>query len=176
MADTPETRQYLALLVQTWQKTQDDIDKAILSLSGGALGVSFVFLKDIVGPAGAQKPGFLFSAWICWATSCAFTLLSFLTSRRAFAKKIKEIEDEIKDIAAPVPSPKKLRRAWRWCFSAGGLNFCTSAFNSFAAALFVAGVVLMIVFTAYNLEALRHVGSRETTRQTTSTGTTTTTR
>jgi hypothetical protein len=55
MADNLEAQQYRALLVQTWQKTQDDIDKAILSLSGGALGVSFVFLKDIVGPAGAHK-------------------------------------------------------------------------------------------------------------------------
>src|SRR4051812_2387339 len=95
MAVDPETQQYRALLVQTWQKTQDDIDKAILSLSGGALGVSFVFLKDIVGPVGAHKSGFLFAAWTCWATSCALTLLSFLTSRRAFALQIKLLDNEI---------------------------------------------------------------------------------
>jgi hypothetical protein len=40
------TSDYRSLLVQTWQKAQDDFDKAVLSLSGGALGVSFIFLKD----------------------------------------------------------------------------------------------------------------------------------
>jgi hypothetical protein len=158
MADNLEAQQYRALLVQTWQKTQDDIDKAILSLSGGALGVSFVFLKDIVGPAGVHKSGFLFSAWVCWATSCALTLLSFLTSRRAFARQIKILDDEVSGLA-PQPSTRsnRLVRAGRWCVSANGLNFCTSAFNSLAATLFVVGVILMIVFPAYNLEALRYV-------------------
>ena len=158
MADNLEAQQYRALLVQTWQKTQDDIDKAILSLSGGALGVSFVFLKDIVGPAGAHKSGFLFAAWISWATSCALTLLSFLASRRAFAKQIKILDDEIAGIVTqPSTRSGRLRRAGRWCVSAAGLNFCTSAFNSFAATLFVIGVILMIIFTAYNLEALHYV-------------------
>ena len=158
MANNLEAQQYRALLVQTWQKTQDDIDKAILSLSGGALGVSFVFLKDIVGPAGTHKSGFLFAAWIAWTISCALTLLSFLTSRRAFAKQIKILDDEIAGIVAqPSPGSGRLRRAGRWCVSAAGLNFCTSAFNSFAATLFVIGAILMIIFTAYNLEALRYV-------------------
>ena len=161
MADNLEAQQYRALLVQTWQKTQDDIDKAILSLSGGALGVSFVFLKDIVGPAGAHRSGFLFSAWVCWATSCALTLLSFLTSRRAFVKQIAILDDEIAGVTSqPLPPSNKLVRAGRWCVSAAGLNFCTSAFNSLAATLFVVGVVLMIVFTAYNLEALRYVKTK----------------
>jgi hypothetical protein len=157
MADTSEPQQYRALLVQTWQKTQDDIDKAIMSLSGGALGVSFVFLKDIVGPAGAHKSGFLFAAWISWATSCALTFLSLFSSRHAFAKQIKVLEDEIAGVAAPTPPNKRMVRVWGWCFSAAGLNFCTSAFNFIAAALFIVGIILMIVFTAYNLEALRYV-------------------
>ena len=158
MADDLTTQQYRALLVQTWQKTQDDIDKAILTLSAGALGVSFAFLKDIVGPAGAHKSGLLLAAWLSWTVSCALTLLSFFTSRHAFAKQIKLLDDEIAErVAKPLPAAGRLRRAGRWCVSAAGLNFCTSAFNWFAAGLFLVGLILMIAFTAYNLEALNYV-------------------
>jgi hypothetical protein len=158
--NTEAAQQYRTLLVQTWQKTQDDIDKAILSPSAGALAVSFVFLKDIIGPAGAHKPGFLFSAWVCWAISSALTLLSFLTSRWAFGSMIKTVDDEIAGRLPDLEALAKLRRLSRakaWCFNPARLNFCTSAFNWSAAVLVILGIVLMIIFTGYNLEALSYV-------------------
>ena len=60
---------YRLHLVAAEQKAQEDFDKTILSLSGGALGVSFVFLKDIVGPEHVAAPAWLFAAWLTWASA-----------------------------------------------------------------------------------------------------------
>ena len=37
------------VLFQTAQKAQDDYDKAVTALSGGAIRLSLTFLKDVVG-------------------------------------------------------------------------------------------------------------------------------
>ena len=111
MADNLEAQQYRALLVQTWQKTQDDIDKAILSLSGGALGVSFVFLKDIVGPTGAHRPGLPFFGLGGLGRQLRPNASFFFTSRHAFAKQIKLLNDEIAGrVSQPSPRSGRLRR------------------------------------------------------------------
>ena len=57
---------YRKWLVSAEQKSQEDFDKTILSLSGGALGISFVFLKDVIGPLPILQPGFLLAAWLAW--------------------------------------------------------------------------------------------------------------
>lgn len=51
--DRDEWREHL---VSAEQKSQEDLDKALLSLSGGALGVSLIFLKDVIGQ-GPQVKG-----------------------------------------------------------------------------------------------------------------------
>ena len=50
-APAPESRGRLVAQAPRRRRaeSQEDLDKALLSLSGGALGVSFVFLKDIAG-------------------------------------------------------------------------------------------------------------------------------
>lgn len=149
-----ESENYRSLLVQTWQKTQDDFDKAVLSLSGGALGVSFIFLKDIVGPQPIQKAIIVFGAWICWALSSTATLVSFLTSKRAIWKEILALDHPVENVSKP--SANRLTRAWQWCKSARGLDVCTTYLNSCASILFFIGVILMVIFTSYNLEALMH--------------------
>ena len=43
------SEEYRNGLIAAEQKSQDDYDKTIISLSGGALAISVVFIKDIMG-------------------------------------------------------------------------------------------------------------------------------
>ena len=51
-------QEYRAHLVSAAQKAQEDFDKTLLALSGGALGVSFAFVKDIVGDGSVHDFGY----------------------------------------------------------------------------------------------------------------------
>ena len=46
------------------QKMQSEYDKAVMALSGGALGVSMTFLKDVVLNQGVHGGNFLLWSWI----------------------------------------------------------------------------------------------------------------
>jgi hypothetical protein len=59
--------EYRKFLQDAEQKCQDNYYKMVLALSGGALGVSFAFVKDIVPIARALFKCCLFCAWICWS-------------------------------------------------------------------------------------------------------------
>jgi hypothetical protein len=54
---------YRSLLVQTAQKAQDDYDKAVMGLSGGAIRLSLTFLKDVVGTRMLVDVIWLLCAW-----------------------------------------------------------------------------------------------------------------
>ena len=70
------------------QKSQDSYDKTVLSLSAGALGLSFAFVKDIVGSWPPQAYAWLFAAWVSWGVGVTSALFSFLCSQRALRKAI----------------------------------------------------------------------------------------
>lgn len=78
-------------LVNADQKAQDDYDKAVLTLSGGALGVTFGFLKDLVSPNPAWKV-LLLLAWISWALSISAVMWSFYASRRNIENRIRHLD------------------------------------------------------------------------------------
>ena len=71
---------YRKWLVAAEQKSQEDFDKTVLTLSGGALGVSFVFLKDVIGPQPIVMSCFLMVAWAAWAFSTFSVLTSYFLS------------------------------------------------------------------------------------------------
>ena len=84
--------EYRGLLTATEQKSQTDFDKAILTLSGGGLGISFTFLKEIVGASNAVHTTFLISAWIGWTLSATAILGSFYTSILALRRAIHQLD------------------------------------------------------------------------------------
>ncbi len=73
--------EYRNHLVLAGQKAQEDYDKAVMTLSGGALGISFAFLKDIVGPGDLLNETLLFFAWISWGLSVTAVLFSYYFSQ-----------------------------------------------------------------------------------------------
>ena len=133
--DSNDLHEYRQHLVFSEQKSQSDYDKTILTLSGGALAISFSFLKDYVGDGPIYNLCFLFLSWISWASSVTLILVSFYVSRLALNKAIEQVDN------GTILNEKP---GGRWSYIIDGLN-------ALGGILFVIGVILMISFTSANL-------------------------
>jgi hypothetical protein len=134
MASQDNLQTYREYLVNATQKAQDDYDKAVLSLSGGALGISFAFVKDVVGEEPLINPNLLLAAWFAWGLSVSATLISLYTSHRTFKVAIKKL-DEGTIRANP----------------GGWTDRATIALNLSSMVLFLLGVTLIIAFVSFNV-------------------------
>src|SRR5690242_8681658 len=83
--------EYRKHCVTAEQKAQEDFDKWVLTLSGGGLGTSFAFIKDLIGTGPLAHPLLLFSAWSAWAVSIVATLASFFFSQLALRTAIRQV-------------------------------------------------------------------------------------
>lgn len=127
--------EYRQWLIAAEQKAQDDFDKAVLSLSGGALGISFVFVKDIVGPDAILEPILLLLSWVGWGLSSLAILSSYFFSHLALRQAIRQCDDG--SIYSNTPG--------------GIFARITGNLNALGAVLFVAGVCFMAAFIYVNL-------------------------
>lgn len=127
-----EQKSYRDLLQELSVKSQEQYDKTLITLSTGALGLSFAFIKDIVDIKSAGDVHFLIGSWICFILSIVFILVSFLTSKYALDQAIvAEDNDVIYD--------SKLDKA-------------TTILNWLSASFFVVGLLFVVVFVKLNLE------------------------
>jgi len=122
-------------LIKAEQKAQEDFDKTVITLSGGALGISFAFVKDVVGPDDLVKLCLLYWAWVMWGTSLIAVLFSYFFSHLALRKAVKQADE------------KTLYHQR----VGGGFDIVTAGLNISGAILFVIGVILMILFVKSNL-------------------------
>ncbi len=76
MATKAELKKYRALLIDTLRFLNESYDKLLVTLSGGALGISIAFLKDIVKLENVIFPNLLFYAWLAFILSLAAVLAS----------------------------------------------------------------------------------------------------
>ena len=114
---------------------QGEYDKAVAALSGGALGLSFAFLRDVVKSAPPKSSDWLFAAWISWGLSIICVLYSFLSSAQAMRRAIRQTDEKMIYIE-----------------EAGGvLNTVTFVLNLSGGALFFSGVICVIVFMRSNM-------------------------
>ena len=98
-------------LVDAEREGSRSFDKAVLTLSAGALGLSITFLRQI---APSPIPGtvvVLIFAWIAFGLSVLCTLSSFLTSQRAIGRQ-REILDEIYSKKIPNENWSGLKNPW----------------------------------------------------------------
>ncbi|HEX3527217.1 MAG TPA: hypothetical protein VH988_09130 [Thermoanaerobaculia bacterium] len=116
------------------QKAQQDYDKAVISLSGGALAVSFAFIEKIVGKGPAHSPKLLFFAWVLWAASIASVMASYFLSRLALRKAIHQVDSQ----------SIYLRRPGGWG------TLVTEILNVTSGCLFVMGVIVAAEFIYKN--------------------------
>jgi hypothetical protein len=128
---------YCRMLMECEQKMIDEFDKAVMALSGGAIGVSFAFLKDIVKTENMTYVPWLLGAWVCWGFSVGCVLTSFYFSHLAMRLSQKQWSSGERDY-------KKLGGIW---------NKATLTLNPLGGGLFLIGVLSMIFFVSKNVTA-----------------------
>jgi hypothetical protein len=126
---------YRQSLLAAEQIMQSEYDKSVMTLSGGALGVSFAFLKDIVGTKGLSHCPFLLAAWALWGLSISFILSSYFTSTKAIRRAV--TDTDLKTIYLTL-ADSNWAKATKVLNALGGLGF-------------LSGTILLVVFVAYNL-------------------------
>jgi len=127
--------EYRNWLVAAEQKSQESFDRTVLTLSGGALGISFIFLKDVVGDNPIERPDLLLLSWVTWAASVTCVLASFFCSHLSLRRAISQVDN------------KTIHNA-----KAGGWSAMTTlVLNALGGVLFLAGVGLIASFASVNV-------------------------
>lgn len=127
--------EYRRTLVSAEQSSQEDFDKTVLTLSGGALGISFTFLKEVIAENPVEAPASLLSAWACWGFSTLCVLASFYLSHLALRRAIHQVDNQTIRTQRP-----------------GGIfSVITAALNLSGALLFFTGICFMVHFASINI-------------------------
>lgn len=125
-------------LVKAEQRSLQDYDKTLLSLSGGALGISFAFITEIIGDDPIHTSWLLMTAWGIWGISILCTLSSFYVSHLALRTAITQVDND--NIYAQTPG--------------GIFATLTKLLNAASGLLFLAGFVFMLAFVSNNMETV----------------------
>lgn len=126
--------EYRAQLILAEQKAQEQYDKTVLALSGGAFGISFAFVENFVGQ-NPQSTTWLLAAWVAWGISIASVLGSFYFSNRAMRKTIDQV-DRSSIESEPL---------------GGVYSSVTAVLNAVGGLLFLVGALMLVWFVAQNL-------------------------
>ncbi|MGB7581754.1 MAG: hypothetical protein WBL85_04825 [Sedimentisphaerales bacterium] len=126
-------------LVDAEREQSQSFDKAILTLAGGAFGISLTFIKDIVSNHEPVQLPWLILAWICFIVSMLSTLISFLTSQKACATQ-REILEALYCDEQDKKSNHENTAAER-----------TSWLNWFSISTFIMGTIFLAIFSIVNL-------------------------
>lgn len=129
-----ESKDYRTQLIALEQKAQEGYDKTVLSLSGGALGVSFAFVTNFGERGSMQASGLLLAAWISWGLSVTAIVASHFTSHIALRRAIREL-----DADGVVKGPGRY------------FDRITGILNAIGGLLFLAGVLSVTRFVWRNL-------------------------
>lgn len=128
-------REYRTFLVKASQKESEAYDKAVMTLSGGALGISLTFIHSIVPTPRSDTVYLLAIGWGFLATSVVAILISKLTSQWALRKAIRQVDER----TIHQERPGAAFSAW------------TVFLNVAAGTAFLLGVVFLAWFTIVNL-------------------------
>lgn len=117
------------------REAQQNLDKALLTLSAGAFGLSIAFVSQVALPA--QSIGFLFISWVAFLVSIISELFSFVTSKRAHERDVELLDEDYVS-----QSGEERYSSW---------NAATKFLNVFAGGGFLAGTVFLSLFVARNV-------------------------
>lgn len=126
---------YRQQLIEFEQKIGAGYDKTLIALSGGALGISISFIKDIVGDREVLCPIFALIAWCSWATSLTCILLAFYFGTKAYRYAIRKVDEGNLNPDNP----------------GGCYAVLTSFFNAFGGISFIVGVISFVYFVYKNI-------------------------
>lgn len=145
--ESPESvlYEYRNNLTELEQKSQESYDKAVLALSGGALGLSFTFTKDIIDLTTATGTTWLLVAWFLWGLSSTAVLFSYYFSQLALREAVKQV-DLI--LVSYQENPNHQITQDDLGRPHDGI---TSFLNAFGGILFLLGLMSIVSFVATNL-------------------------
>lgn len=89
---TDEDYEYRKELSSLEHASQEKYDQAVMTLSGGALGISIAFVKDLVDLEHIVWLPCLWLAWLSWGFSVTSVLASFFFSQRALREAINQVD------------------------------------------------------------------------------------
>ena len=137
--DDERYKHYIAhwqLLYDVERESARTLDKTLVALAGGALGLSITFIKEIAKCP--QWTSVLYASWIFFILSLLSTLISFAVTQRAARNERDIIKREFEE---DVQSEKKQNLFQR----------LTIYLNTISIALFIIGATLITVFSGKNL-------------------------
>jgi hypothetical protein len=131
-------------LRRVWEGTTSQsasFDRHVLTLSGGALGLSVTFLKDVIPISSAVCLPLLFVSWVWFILCVLITLISFRASIKALEKAVPYVTKYYLEGDAEALN-KHLESQWTkavdWCAYAGII-------------FFVLGLIFTMMFVGVNL-------------------------
>ena len=132
-------------------------DKWILTLSGGALGLSITFIEKIAKSPTPDTLVWLKISWVCLVLSLLTGLLSLVTSQSAIRENRNELDLAHSERRAP-------RLIFSRCFT-----YVTNGLNWGSLFLFILGVAFLCVFSFTNIDQSITKGGKSHGRETTAT-------
>jgi hypothetical protein len=82
---------YRQELKESKNSSQDQLDKALLTLSAGAFGITLAFINDFISGS-PEYASLLFLSWICWGITIGLSLIAFYLTIKSFALTIEQID------------------------------------------------------------------------------------
>jgi hypothetical protein len=142
VTEVEERRRYRDHLVAADRKSVELFDNTVISLSGGALGVSVLILERVSERLDkahvAIDDGWLMPiAWACWAASVACCLLSHYFSHLSLRRTISQLD-----------------RGETIVRAGGCLAWVTEACTVIAGLLFLAGLITAGLFLSKNVNGV----------------------
>lgn len=131
--------QFRTELMSAREKSYEQFDSAILTLSSGGLGLSVAFLDNVVELETAGATWVLVGSWILFAVAILATMSSFLCSQAAIDRTIEHARAYYVD-----DDREALKRR-------NPFSIATRWLNLAAALFFLLAVSMTIVFVSINL-------------------------
>lgn len=122
-------------LVEAEGEASQSLDKALITLSAGAFGLSLLFISRIAPDPEALR--WLYVAWGGFISSLVAILSSFLASQKAFRRALELLDDDFRNAGNG-------RESSFWSKLTAGLTITSIS-------AFIIGVVALAVFATRNL-------------------------
>jgi len=117
-------------------------DKAILTLTAGAFGLSLTFIRQMAPDIKSGTAFMLVYAWVGFCISLLSTLISFLTSQSACSKQREILEAEYFNNHSSHDKKANLKNK---------ASVCTWWLNILSISTFIIGVIFLAIFSISNL-------------------------
>ncbi len=130
-----EMSEYKRSLQAAEQVMQTEYDKGLMALSGGALGISLAFVKEVIGKNTIHDGAWFVGAWVFWGLSLACVLASYFTSAKSLRKAADSVDNQTIYLDL---------KECRWRKATIGLNLASGL-------AFIAGVACIVRFIFLNM-------------------------